>query len=399
MLSLALTACNEKTTSQEGADFNPAEDTDTNFNQLSLITHLTDSIISPTFKQFQIDAQVQKSAINSYCYSEIASSGSNEDQTNVETAKASAQIQWRTTMATWQQAEQMLLGPLLDNDRLLRNKIYSWPVVNTCAVDNDVMYFKANSVNGKPYDIALRTPSRKGLAALDYLLFNNNLNHSCASFAPPPGWNGLTLQEQKLARCRFAVEVATDIENNADTLISLWLGEDGYAKKLKNAGNEGSTFDSEHEAVNRISDAMFYLESDTKDRKLATPLGLLLNSCDTGVCPAEVESPYSQNSFNNIVNNLIGFEKLLTGNNLLGFTDYLIDVGDQVIADSMLTNTKQAINQLSSIEVTLTETLTSDSVLATQVHTDVKVITDQLRDDFINSLALKLPATSAGDND
>jgi len=261
------------------------------------------------------------------------------------------------------------------------------------------MYLKNDSVNGKPYDITLRAPSRKSLAALDYLLFNNDLADSCEAGASPPGWSSLTEQEQKIARCSFAVEVAADIENNADILISSWLASDGYAKKLKNAGKEGSSFDSAHEAVNSISDAMLYADSTTKDGKLAIPLGLLANSCDASVCPEEVESPYSQNSFNNIVNNLIGFKKLLTGEGTFGFTDYLIDVGDQVIADSMLENTNRAINELSGVEVTLTQALNTDSTPATQTHTNVKAITDQLKTDFINSLALELPATSAGDND
>lgn len=399
---LALTACNQKTTNQAGPDFDlgdGSKDTETNFNQLALVTHLTDNVISPTFEQFQIDAQEQQAAINAYCDTEITSTGVSEEQETIIQAKNNAQIQWRATMATWQQAEQMLLGPLLDNDGSLRNKIYSWPVVNTCAVDNDIMYFKSDSVNGKPYDIALRTPSRKGLAALDYLLFNDNLNHSCEVSAPPPGWNSLTEQEQKIARCLFAVEVAIDIENNAGTLTALWFASDGYANELKSAGKEGSDFISEHEAVNRISDAMFYVDSSTKDGKLATPLGLFANSCGESACPEDVESPYSQNSFNNIYNNLIGFEKLLTGEGLLGFTDYLIDVGDQATADSLQKNTTKTLNELTAVEVTLTEALTTDSTPAVQTHKNVKTISDQLKTDFITSLALELPATSAGDND
>jgi hypothetical protein len=33
------------------------------------------------------------------------------------------------------------------------------------------------------------------------------------------------------------------------------------------------------------------------------------------------------------------------------------------------------------------------------VHGQVKVLTDELKNDFINELALELPTTSAGDND
>jgi hypothetical protein len=35
----------------------------------------------------------------------------------------------------------------------------------------------------------------------------------------------------------------------------------------------------------------------------------------------------------------------------------------------------------------------------TDTHTKVKAVTDQLKHDFINKLALELPKSSAGDND
>lgn len=397
--TLTLSACNQDSSSSAGPDFNQSKDTSTEFNQLTLITNLTDNVISPTFEEFQLQALLQTEAIANYCAAEIAFADQASNEQTVTLAKEAAQNQWRATMNVWQQAELMLLGPLLEQDGLLRNKIYSWPLVNSCAVDYDVVYFKAGTVNGKPYDISQRTPSRKGLAALDYLLFNQDLAHSCTTSAAPPDWDVLIEQQRKLARCNYAGEVAKDIKTNADILVQQWLASDGYASKLKLAGTTGSEFATEHDAVNRISDALFYIDSATKDGKLATPLGLFANACGSIACPEAVESKYSRHSFANIVNNLIGFEKILTGTEGLGFTDYLVDVGDEDTANALTADVTQAINSVNLLEASLADTLVNDPTKVEQSHTEVKNITDKLKADFITSLALELPATSAGDND
>jgi len=396
---LALSACNQETSSSAGEGYDKKKDTETEFNQLAMITALTDNIITPTFESFLSQAQQQAVLVTDYCNAEIAFDSQEIDQQALSTAQAAAQTQWRATMDVWQQAELMLLGPLLDDDGALRNKIYSWPTVNSCGVDYDVVYFLEGTVNGAPYDITLRTPSRKGLAALDYLLFSPSLEHSCDAGAAPPVWDSLTPTQQKIARCSFASEVAKDINNNANTLLDVWSAADGYANKLKQAGSTDSEFETEHDAVNRISDALFYLDSSTKDGKLAEPLGLVANECGTQACPEAVESKYSAHSFANILNNLIGFEKLLTGNEGLGFVEYLIDVGDEETANTMTADVTNAIADISAYEQSLAEALTTNPEQVEQTHAEVKKVTDKLKIDFINSLALELPKTSAGDND
>ena len=394
-----LSACNQETSSSAGEGYNPDKDTNTQFNQLALITNLTDNVISPAYQTFLTQAERQTQLVQDYCQAEKNILDQTGEQQAVLTAIDAAQVQWRNTMAAWQQAELMLLGPLLEQDGLLRNNIYSWPIQNSCAVDYDVLYFQTGEVNGKPYDITQRTPSRKGLGALDYLLFNQDLNHSCdASFAPA-GWSNQTEQNKRVARCNFATEVASDIQNNAEMLVQQWLALDGYANKLKQAGTTGNEFNTEHDAVNRISDALFYLDSSTKDGKLATPLGIFANECGSTACPQTVESKYSQNSLANILNNLIGFEKLLTGNGGLGFTDYLLDVGDDSTATEMANNVTNTINAINQVDSSLANELTNNPEQIEQIHNNVKNITDQLKTDFITSLALELPATSAGDND
>ncbi len=403
-----ISACGEETNITSGEGFN--KDTNTDFDQGMLVTSIVDNVITPTYQQFASLATSQKESIAAYCEQEKAFN-SGDDSTLLNDARTAAQNSWRIAMNSWQLADMMQFEPLLRGDGALRNNIYSWPTKNTCGVDLDVTYFKAGNVNGQAYDIAARTASRKSLVALEYLLFNNNLAHSCSGTTKPTSWNNQTEEYRKVARCEFAVEVATDIENNAEQLLIDWLGADnksGYAAKLKAAGEPGSEFDTAHDAVNKLSDALFYLDKYTKDAKIAEPLGLFANDCGAQACPDSVESKYSEHSLKNIENNLRALKMFMQGSNIadnnevngaVGFRDYLIDVGDLVTADNLDEYVSLAIENTKDYQESLSSTLATnpDKVLAT--HGDVKAVTDKLKSDFITSLALELPKTSAGDND
>lgn len=401
--ALIFTGCGESTSASNGPDYNgnptPVDPTPVDpeeFQESVLVAHLANEVITPTIHRFQNLAQAQTQAVGDYCQVQTSFINGNSDQSQLDASQLTAQNSWRDAMAIWQQIEVMQIGPLPFDNATLRNKIYSWPLVNTCHVDLDVGFFHANEVNGAPYDIALRTASRKGMAAMEYLLFNNNLAHSCES-GEPIGWATLTDNERMQVRCAFSQEVAKDIETNAAVLNTEWQK---YIPQLTQAGTSSSLLTSSHEAVNTISDALFYLDTFTKDGKLAQPLGLMNNPCGSQVCPEAVESQLSGNSANNLLNNLIGFQKLFTGTDSgIGFEDYLIDVGDKDTADTMNAGITSAIADTQSYVLTLAQALEQSPEQVELTHAEVKKITDKLKTDFITSLSLELPKTAAGDND
>ena len=181
------------------------------------------------------------------------------------------------------------------------------------------------------YDITTRTASRKGLDAIEYILFNDNLNHRCTQFgSEPEGWNDRTEQSRKVARCEYANLAALDLIDGAQLLVDAWQGNQGYGEVLKQAGEPGSQFPDVHDAVNDVSDALFYIDTLTKDAKLATPLGLFANDCGLEPCVDNVESLFARHSLENVLNNIRGLRLLFRGGpsqDNVGFDDYLIDVG------------------------------------------------------------------------
>ena len=77
----------------------------------------------------------------------------------------------------------------------------------------------------------------------------------------------------------------------------------------------------------------------------------------------------------------------------------VVNVGDQDTATTMTTDVEEAITDIQAYQQTLAQTLATNEAQVTQTHSNVKDVTDKLKTDFITSLSLQLPATSAGDND
>lgn len=412
-LVFALAACSESTSSSQGPNYgggNPDPGNgggSTSFDEKALIANLVDNVITPTFTSFKAQAEQTKDTILEYCSVEKSFANGQATEQARNDALLSAQASWRDATLIWQQAEVMQMGPLLESEGELRNLIYSWPAKSLCGVDQDTAYFEDGNINlneDRPYDIKQRTATRRGLVSLEHLLFSENLNHSCSiANEALADWNNRGDSERRIARCEFAVEVADDLNDNAQVLLDQWQGDAGYAMALKNAGEVGSSFDSTHKAVNVISDALFYLTAQLKDDKLAMPLGYFTNSCGLEACPQDVESTIASHSLENIKANLAAFEKLFTGNGVadetLGFDDYLDEEEGSDTKALMLQGLSDSNEALNAINTDLQTALTNEKEKVEAVHGKVKDVTDQLKHDFINKLALELPKTSAGDND
>ncbi|MBQ4850960.1 imelysin family protein [Pseudoalteromonas sp. MMG012] len=420
LLTMSLSGCGESTSGQSGSAFddgnnnggdsggdNNGGDT-SSFDEKAMIAGLVDQVITPTFTAFQSETASLYNDVKSYCEVEQTIDDSTTDFAARDARFDSAKQSWREAMTAWQQAELMLLGPLSANESALRNVIYSWPSKSLCGVDQDTAYFEDGVINqnsARPYDLKDRTFTRRGLLSLEHLLFNTSYTHNCSvENEALAGWNSRTEQSVRIARCQFATEVSKDLNENAQSLVSQWNAEDGYANELKNAGEAGNSFATPLKAVNAISDALFYLDKEVKDFKLGIPLGQFTNSCGMSVCSKDVENSISMHSLENLKANLMAFEKLFLGNEIgseaqLGFDDFLIESNAEDTRNLMVSGINDAKAATNAIETSLYDALNNDSDKVETTHAKVKDVTDQLKNDFINKLALELPKTSAGDND
>jgi uncharacterized protein len=374
------------------ADARPGD----SFDRQAMVAHLAEEVLLPTYEAFAERAAELGPAVDAYC---AALGGKDE-----ATARTAAQDGWRAAMVEWQAAEVMLVGPAAMDDRTLRDLIYSWPVTSTCAVDREVM---ERHLDPDAYDIAGRLSNRRGLAALEHVLFAASLEHTCPATSPPEGWDALAEADRLQARCGFAQEAAADLATQAGAVRDGWRADGGdYAGELAGAGQSGSAIGSPQEAANLVSDAMFYLDTETKDMKLGEPAGIADNSCGAveEPCADELESRASGHSKENVVRNLEAFRMVYSGDRPpaeggLGFDDFLVGLGASDLAETMTADIDAAIEATGAIPGTLEEALAADREAVTAAYDRVKVVTDSLKSQFLTVLGLDIPDGAAGDND
>ncbi|MGQ0505823.1 MAG: imelysin family protein [Myxococcaceae bacterium] len=321
---------------------------------------------------------------------------------DVPAARESAKVSFRKAMLAFQELEAMRFGPLAPRSvaggKDLRDPIYSWPLVSPCGVDELVV--SKGYESGLPQALV----NRRGLAAIEYLLYVDAATSSCAaSSSTATAFNALSADERSTRRRAYAAAAAADVRAQGDALLSAWSANgENFANTLATAGSGNATYPSTQAALNAISDGLFALEKEGKDAKLAVPLGL--RDCTSAPCPEALESRSSKLSKENLVANLRGFRALVEGCDAsyagTGFDDLLIAVGKEDVASKLLTLVKGIETSLQAIDEPDLETaLNTDFASVRAAYDAFKAMNDMLKTEFVSVLDLELPAAVEGDND
>lgn len=319
-----------------------------------------------------------------------AESSSADNRTAMQTA-------WKEAMTAWQAADTMQIGAAGSSLKVIggqdiRDEIYSWPLTNRCLVDQRTArlefesetFFEDTLVNSYGFD------------ALEVLLFSTPDEHSCPSQVLTDSlWEGLGAAGVAQARADYAVVVSDHILDDITRIEMDW--EDSFGEDLASAGEGDSSFTSDLAGVNTIFDALFYLETTVKDKKLGWPLGL--SDCGVDDCSTKIETPIAGGSQLWIAANLAGFRSLYTGGESLGMYDLLVAVGEQSLADEVLLKVDEADLAVAALQGPLDEASLSDPDALLAAHAAVKHITDLLKSDVAAVLTLQIPLEAAGDND
>jgi predicted lipoprotein len=336
--------------------------------------------VGGTYDTFATEATALTGAIDAWCAAQDAPT------------RAAAQEAWRTTMDVWQAADAVLLGTAAVNMKTLRNRIYSWPLVNSCAVDHDTANRWADPDG---YDVTTRLDNRRSLAAVEYLLFTASLESACPEGSEPAGWAALSDADRLLARCEIAAIIAGDVAAQAALVRGAW---DADLAALTGAA-------SLHESVNVVSDALFYVDTMVKDMKLGESSGIAINSCGTveEPCLAEVEHRPADHARAAMLANLASLRAAFTGTvggeDGTGFDDFLIAVGAEEVSTRMVGELDGGIAAVEAIDESYLAALDTDYADVVAAHAAIKLFTDDLKSQFLTVLGLEIPDDVAGDND
>jgi predicted lipoprotein len=322
-----------------------------------------------------------------------------------EANRTAARAAWEKAIDAWQQAEVMQFGPAAESTvkggRGLRADIY-YPPPSRCAIDQVTAaksWEEAGFMSGA-------LPGMRGLGALEYLLFYEGTDHGCTSIT---NWSEIA-GELSARKSAFGAVLAADVSAKSAALLDAWDPSKGkFMSELTSAGNGSTLFPRQQDALNAVSDAIFYLEFTTKDDKLGHLLDINVD-CDAGTCCASfpcyerLESRYAKRSKQHLRNNLIGFRKILTGCGTdyagLGFDDLLTAIGAGSLAEEMDADVVAAIAVIDAFPyATLDEGLAKDPASVRKIYDAIKQVTDALKTEFKGILSFTIPQSGPGDAD
>jgi len=321
------------------------------------------------------------------------------------TRLAELRAAWATAQASWQEAEVFRFGPaassVLPGGKDFREQIYSWPLVNRCKIDDQTV-----SQHYTTPAFATSLVNARGLSTIEYLTFYAGTDNGCSASAAinvNGTWAALSPDALAQRKADYARATAENVADLARGLRDAWepTGKN-FRDALARPGGAASPYPLDRDALNAISDAMFYIEREVKDLKLARPLGVSPD-CTAARCPELVESPWAAATNAHLAANLVGFRRLLEGcgddGAGPGFDDWLRSVGAGATADRMITALAGARAALAALDQPLQTAMTTSPEKADALYVAVKGITDVLKTDFVTVLDLELPRTVEGDND
>lgn len=362
----------------------------------AILSDLGQKVILKTYSDFEAHAKALDAAAAAW-----AAAPEDADK------RAAAQTAFLTAAQTWQHAELMLIGPAgpmssIAGGEDLRDLIYAWPLNNACRVDIEITtqsYADAQAFANARINV-------RGLDALEYLLFGDSEQNTCSTQHPinaEDTWDALTSQERLTRRAAYAAAAAKQLSADATTLHQAWSpqGQD-YLSTLTQAGQGSARYGSTQEALNALSDAMFYLEKETKDMKLGPPLGLIGCTSDCGVNLTLLESQHANASLSHIKANLAAFKLLYQGGPSpedKGFDDLLIAVNQASLASDFAADIDATISAFEAIDQELHLALPQSPEAATQAFEKLRALVTRFRTEFISVLDLELPQRAEGDND
>lgn len=198
----------------------------------------------------------------------------------------SIQQNWYATRVSWEQSEAFLFGPVATME--LDPAIDSWPV-NFVDIDSVI------NNNGNVFTdsfIDSLDATLKGFHPIEYLAFGENGQRDFSSLSA----------RQK----EFLVALGAHLKRVTAKMIFEWKADGGnYSGQVSGAGQSGSQYASQKEAVLEIVNAMIGIIDEVGSGKIEEPF--------VAKDPSLEESPFAKNSWVDFKNNLTGAKNVYIG--------------------------------------------------------------------------------------
>jgi len=363
----------------------------------ALMHNLAERVILASYRDFAGAAQTLMEASDAYA-------GEPSAQT-----RSAAQAAFSGAVLAWERAELFQVGPAADVSNLnpgsagLRREIYAWNDVQPCVVDRGLaskVYEDVAGFGDNVYQYA------RGLSAIERLLFDDGTETACLpsdKVLTPAAWQALVDSDLSQRRASYAATASKLVLARANTLVKSF--RDDFIPQLDDAGKGGKLFDTTQDGLNALTNALFYVDYFTRDRKLGEPLGVTTMCTGDSACATEL--PYAHLSKQAIVKNLEALRDAFRGlppegdtsEAMWGLSDLLRSVDAASVAGDIEWLIDEALADVEAIEGSLEAAPKSAGSHAMQAFDALQALCDRLNSDFLLKLSLNAPVRPAGDND
>lgn len=392
------------------------------FTPEKLIANIGVNVITPTVMKLGESINDLDSSFQQYCDTLEVFDETNFDLEKQAKLLISVQSDWKASMQAYHQLAMMNFGPSAKTTSTALDSIYSFDQVDKCRVDLALLQY--SSRKRLPRFDVINNYNVRGLDALEALIFADQSKTLCkrpntriTEYYKKP------LLERAKTSCGYGKHLFEDIKLKTNELVSAWSLQQGFYTQKLLEGVEGNPID----VVNKISQSLFFLDTNTKDIKMAFPAGFevaingTVTKCPDDSCPDSREHLYANYSYQAMLASLNGFKSLFlglgieSGTNGYGLDDLLSSRGHEDIAKSITENLDNLINKieklaeetsyidlLAQVKIDQCEQTTSDNRIneACALVWDLRKVTNILKNEYLAALVeFNAPKQAQGDND
>lgn len=357
---LAISACNKK------EDDSP---TMVDFDRSEMLRDIADNVILPAHQNFLREATALSVALSGI----TATTGA----TTVE----AAQIQWLKCTSAWKVCQLFNVGTAQES--YLHNKVHTWPVneefVNTFIMSNETLDERFISTKGS---------SSKGLAAIEYLLFNANGTAAVV--------DSLTNNQFAERKRDYLKALGQNLKSVAADLNNIWSqdGRNYYSEFTSSSGTGLGT------GTNMLINEMANMIEMMLHTKVGKPLGKHLNNEPH---PELAEAFRSRASLELLKSNLQVLKQAFLGGlgkSAIGIDDHLDAVDakydDMLLSQKVNMQFEATSTALNNITPDLESAVSNYRQPAEDAYNEIRELLVLFKTDIVSNLSITL---TLNDND
>jgi uncharacterized protein len=343
------------------------EDPSVSFDRASLLTDLAVNVIRPAYEGLAESAIALEAAAVQF--------NAAPDEANVIALRAA----WITAVDAWHVCEVFKLGPQYTN--ALNSQIANWPE-NQSLIESEITSLGPID----PVYMYGAGSTRKGLSAIEYLIFGDNSDLATVLAALTSGPNAGR-------RRTYIASCCTDVRVRSQAVYDAWRPGSGNYEAQFIAGTQSDISGSLNVLVNTWIEHIEWVRRE----KVQVPAGI-----ETGAAadPEKVENRHSARSFANIRRNVMQWQRILNSAGGLGIDDNLDAVGatwqGQNLAQKIRDEQALAIMQCDAFTVPLSEAVLTQPTAVNELYLTLKRLTVLTKVDLASNLGVII---TISDND